>query len=289
MKLLIKNLVLAIFCTCFFIMSIGCDERKHSSTEDAKSQIPTASSLQAIKNRGELRIGVLADTPPFSYTNYYNKLNGFDAEFGKRLAKDLLGDKNRIKFVLTEPKDRLAVLNDDKVDIMLANLTITPPYINHVDFSQPYFRFYIAVVSSNKEPITDLKQLKNKELIVTKGSITEYYFKRYYPTIKLQAYEHDKEAINALKTNKASALASSSLQLSVWLKNNADQFVLGIPKIGSEILIAPAVKKGNWELLQWLNNEITMLQTNGFFYKNYEHTVSSNYDHIIDHNNSIID
>lgn len=275
MKLLLRNILLALLGLLFFIIPIGCDERKKPSTEDAQQQVPTASSLQAIKNRGELRVGVLADKPPFSYIDKHRKANGFDVEFGKRLAKDLLGDKNRVKFIVTAHKDRLTVLNDDKVDIMLAGLSVSPQHINRVDFSQPYFKSYIAVISPIEAPITDLKQLENKTLIVTKGSAAEYYFMHYYPHIKLQTYTHDKDSFHHLVNNKGTAFASNSLLLQAWLKNNSANFMLSIPKIGSETLIAPAVKKGNRDLLRWLNSEMIHLQEEGFFHKNYDKTVSA--------------
>lgn len=288
MNLLLKNIILALLSSLLCIITMGCDEHKKPLTEDAKSQNPTASSLQAIKNRGELRVGVLADKPPFSAIDRRNKTKGFDIELGKRLAKDLLGDENRIKFILTEPKDRLAVLNDDKVDIMLANLTISSQHINRVDFSQPYLKFYIGIVSPKKAPITDLTQLENKVLIVAKGSATEYYFIRYHPQIKLQTYDYNKEAFNALVSKKGAAFASNSMQLNAWLKNNSTDYVLSIPQIGKETLIAPAVKKGNYDVLRWLNIEMRNLKNEDFFHKTYDKTILSTYGNIVDPNTVIV-
>ena len=54
-------------------------------------------------------------------------------------------------------------------------------------------------------------------------------------------------------------------------------YVVGIPSLGSQDTIAPAVTKGNESLLNWLNDEIKALGEENFFHKDYEETLLDTY------------
>ena len=54
-------------------------------------------------------------------------------------------------------------------------------------------------------------------------------------------------------------------------------YVVGIPSLGSQDTIAPAVSKGNTTLLNWLNDEIKALGNENFFHADYEATLIDTY------------
>ena len=75
----------------------------------------------------------------------------------------------------------------NKVDITLANFTVTDERKKQVDFALPYMKVSIGVVSPKDKVIKDVKELEGKTLIVTKGTTAETYFEKNYPNIKLQS------------------------------------------------------------------------------------------------------
>lgn len=83
-------------------------------------------SLAKIKARDKLIVGVFTDKPPFGYVDEKGNYVGFDTDLGRRFAKDLLGDENKVEFVAVEPASRIPFLQSDKVDLILANMTVTP-------------------------------------------------------------------------------------------------------------------------------------------------------------------
>lgn len=246
------------------------------------------SSLQAIKDRGELRVAVFSDKPPFGYVDKEGNSQGYDIELAKRLAKDLLGDENKIKFILTEAQNRINVLNANKVDITLANFTITPERAKQVDFAKPYMKTAIGLVSSTQSPVTSLEQLDKNILIINKGTTAEIFFSQNYPHVKQQKYDQNSEAFAALRDGRGIAIAHDNTLLYAWTKNNPD-FSVTINQVGGNDFIAPAVKKGNTELLNWLNEEITQLQKEEFFHNAYERSVKPYYGNEINPNNIVID
>ena len=224
-----------------------------------------SSSVSAIKKRGTLRVAVFGDLPPYGWVNKDGKRVGYDVELARRMAKDL-GVKP--KFVQVNANNRVDTLNSNKADIVLANFTVTPERKKVVDFAKPYMKVSVGVVSPKKKAITKVSQLKGKKVIVTKGTTAENYFTSKQPSVQLLKFDSKTQQFNALKNNRAAALADDNSYLYAWVKNNP-KYTVGIKSIGPKQYISPAVKKGNKSLLDWSNKEITKLNKEDFFTKDY--------------------
>lgn len=231
-----------------------------------------ATSLEELKSKGVLRIGVFSDKPPFGFVNEKGENDGFDVYIAKRIAKDLLGENGKVEFVLTEAASRVEFLRANKVDMIMANFTQTPEREAVVDFAKPYMKVSLGIVSPNGE-ITDISQLKGKKLIVNKGTTADAFFTKNYPDIELLKYEQNTEAFMALKDKRGDALAHDNTLVLAWAMEN-EGFKVGVPSLGEEDVIAPAVKKGNTELKTWLDKEIDTLTHNGFFKEAYSKTLA---------------
>ena len=240
-----------------------------------------AGELAKIREAGKIRIGVFSDKPPFGYVDENGENQGYDVYFAKRLAKDLLGDENKIDFVLVEAASRMEVLESNKVDLVLANFTVTPERAKRVDFAKPYMKVALGVVSPENAPVTDVAQLKGQKLIVNKGTTADIYFAEKHPEVTLVKYDQNTEAFNALRDGRGAALAHDNTLIFAWINENQG-FVAGIPFLGNLDSIAPAVKKGNTELLEWLNEEIAKLGQEDFFHKNYDATLKPIYGDTVD-------
>ena len=92
-------------------------------------------TLDEIKEAGEINIGVFSDKNPFGYVDENGTYQGYDVYFAERIGKDL-GVK--INYVSTEAASRVEYLETGKVDIVLANFTVTEERAEKVDFTLPY-------------------------------------------------------------------------------------------------------------------------------------------------------
>ena len=164
----------------------------------------------------------------------------------------------------------------DKVDITLANFTKTPERARVVDFALPYMKVSLGVVSPDGAVIKSVDELKGKKLIVNKGTTADAYFTKNHPDIELIKYDQNTETFAALVDKRGAALAHDNALLFAWAKENPG-FTVGIEALGEVDVIAPAVKKGNKALLEWLNNEIIELGKENFFHKNYDATLKPIY------------
>ncbi|MFC7687532.1 transporter substrate-binding domain-containing protein [Ureibacillus sp. GCM10028918] len=270
-----NRLLVLLFAALTMIILAACgNSDTDSGTADNESGTTeeTASAIDEIKERGTLRVAVFSDKPPFGYVDANGENQGYDVVLAKRLAKDLLGDESKVEYVLTEAQARVDLLKSDKVDVVLANFTVTPERQEQVDFANPYMKVAIGVVSPNSAAIESVEQLEGKKVIVTKGTTAETYFMKNHPEIELVKYDQNTEAFEALKDGRGDAMAQDNALLFGWANENPD-FSVALSSLGDLDYIAPAVQKGNTELLEWLNTELEALGEEQFFHKAYDETL----------------
>ncbi|MCF5543032.1 transporter substrate-binding domain-containing protein, partial [Pseudomonas syringae] len=86
---------------------------------------------------------------------------------------------------------------------------------------------------------------------------------------KVLKFEKNSESLQALANGRGDAYAQDNLVLFSWAKKNPGYRVLE-QKLGDEAPIAPAVKKGNIELRDWVNTELTRLGEEKYLLKLYD-------------------
>ncbi len=261
----------------------GCGSS--SNTGDTKAK---ARTLEEIKKSGTVKIGVFSDKNPFGYVDEHGEVQGYDVYFAKRIAKDLLGSEDDVEFIYVEAANRVEYLKAGKVDIILANFTVTDERKEQVDFALPYMKVALGVVSPEESLVTDAEELKGKKLIVVKGTTAETYFTEKYPDITLVKFDEYQEAYDALLDGRGDAFSTDNTEVLAWAIRNKG-YTVGIESLGSLDTIAPAVQKGNTELLNWLNEEIKSLAAEEFFHADYEATLKKVYGDSVDPDNLVVE
>lgn len=230
-------------------------------------------TLDEIKASGTVNIGVFSDKSPFGYVDENGEYQGYDVYFGNRIGQDL---GLKINYVSTEAANRIEYLETGKVDIILANFTVTPERAQVVDFATPYMNVALGVISPDAAVITDLSQVGDGEVIVISGTTAETYLEKNNPEIKLQKYDTYAAAKTAFENGNAVAWANDNTEVIAFAIENPG-YTVGIPSLGSADTIAAAVTKGNETLLGWLNDEIVNLGKENFFHTDYEATLMDTY------------
>ena len=290
MKKKILGVLLAVGIIAGVIAGCGNSNTTQNGAENASQASATANArtLDEIKKSGKIKIGVFSDKNPFGYVDENGKVQGQDVYFAKRIAKDLLGSEDAVDFVYVEAASRVEYLKSAKVDITLANFTVTDERKEQVDFALPYMKVALGIVSPQKAEITDVNQLKGKKLIVVKGTTAETYFSKNYPDVTLVKFDEYQEAYDALLDGRGDAFSTDNTEVLAWAKQNKG-FVVGVESLGDIDTIAPAVQKGNTELLNWLNDEIKTLAKEKFFHKDFDETLKSVYGDSIDPENLVVE
>ena len=268
----IRNRILTLglsLITAFGLVACGtANASENSSTETGYR------TLEEIVEDGTINIGVFSDKAPFGYVDENGEYQGYDVYFANRLAEDLGVEVN---FVSTEAANRVEYLQTGKVDIILANFTVTDERAEQVDFASPYMNVSLGVVSHDDNVITDLDQIGDDEqIIVISGTTAETYLTENYPNITLQKFDTYAAAKTAFENGTGVAWANDNTEVIAFAKEN-EGYTVGIETLGSADTIAPAVTKGNDTLLDWINEEIVSLGEENFFHQDYEETLVDTY------------
>lgn len=244
------------------------------STADAAKGNEVYRTLDEIKESGTINIGVFSDKNPFGYVDENGEYQGYDIYFANRIGEDL-GVK--VNFVSTEAANRIEYLQTGKVDIILANFTVTDERKEEVDFALPYMNVALGVVSRNDNVIESLDNWNpDDSIIVISGTTAETYLIENYPDIPLQKFDSYATAKEAFENGTSVAWANDNTEVIAFSLQN-DGYTVGIPSLGSADTIAPAVTKGNTTLLDWINEEIKSLGEENFFHADYEATLTDTY------------
>lgn len=231
-------------------------------------------TLEQIREDGTINIGVFSDKNPFGYVDENGEYQGYDIYLARRLGEDLGVE---INFVSTEAANRIEYLQTGKVDVILANFTVTPERSEEVDFASPYMNVALGVVSPNDNVIESLDDWNSEdEMIVISGTTAETYLMENYPDIKLQKYDSYATAKNALENGNGAAWANDNTEVIAFAVQNSG-YTVGIPELGNQDTIAPAVYKGNTTLLDGINEEIQSLSAEQFFHTAYDETLADTY------------
>src|SRR5213594_1948668 len=133
----------------------------------------------AIQTKGRLRIGRQDDNPQFSVKNpATGKWEGFDADFGRELAKAIFGTQDDIdKFIEWVPvvsATRIPSLTDNKADVIIKTFTITAERKQQIDFSDVYFvTGQRILVKKSNDTIKEAADLGAKTVCAQRGSTSE--------------------------------------------------------------------------------------------------------------------
>lgn len=281
-KLVTVTLTLSL---AFSLAACGSENSSNNNVtaNSRKTQNVVYRTLDEIKESGTINIGVFSDKNPFGYVDENGEYQGYDVYFANRIGEDL-GVK--INYISTEAANRIEYLQTGKADIILANFTVTPQRAEEVDFALPYMNVALGVVSPDSRVIESLDNWNAEDpIIVISGTTAETYLIENYPDIPLQKYDSYATAKNALENGNGAVWANDNTEVIAFALQNAG-YTVGIPSLGSQDSIAPAVSKGNSTLLDWLNEEIKALGEEQFFHKDYEATLVDTYG--LDYEDSLV-
>ena len=244
-----------------------------------------ARTLDEIVESGTLTIGVFSDKKPFGYVDENGEYQGYDVYLARRLAEDLGVE---LELVSVDAPNRVEYLTSAKVDIILANFTVTPERAEVVDFALPYMKVALGVVSPDDALITSIEDLRGKTLIVSKGTTAETWFTANEPDVNLLKFDTYTETFNALLDGRGDALSTDNTEVLAWAIENPG-FTVGIESLGSLDTIAPAVQKGNDTVLAFVNDEIVKLADEQFFHADYDATLKEVYGDAVDPDNLVVE
>jgi polar amino acid transport system substrate-binding protein len=197
--------------------------------------------LAQVKANKTVRVGVLANNPPFSYQIGKN-WTGFDIEIAQGVANSMGIEK--VEFVPLTLSQRGDAVVNGLVDMVVASMTITrfreanpEKPKSSVDFSIPYFQDGQALLVKSASPIKSYLDLKGKKVGAVKGSTASFYMTQINPDAVVQKYPDNTALAKALDAGEIDAATNDYLVLAGIVASAADPASLRIA--GDRMTVEP--------------------------------------------------
>lgn len=169
----------------------------------------SADVLQDIKDRNLIRIAVPQDFPPFGSVGTDLKPQGIDVDMANYIAKEM-GVK--IEIVPVTSANRIPYLQTQKVDLVISSLGKNPEREKAIDFSTPYAPFFLGVFGSKDEDVTQISQLADKTVGVTRGSVEDLELEKNAPkSVNVRRFEDNNTTLTAYLSGQVNLIATGNL------------------------------------------------------------------------------
>ena len=228
------------------------------------------STLNQILQRGELRVGLEPGYMPFEMKDKKGRIIGFDVDVARKMAKDM-GVK--LKLVPTAWDGIIAGLLAGKYDIIISGMTITQKRNLKINFANPYISIgqtmlVRASVAKGKKSWKDLD--KPQYTIVTKLGVTgEIATRRMFKHAKIRTFDTEADAVQELLNGKADAFVYDKPYNAMFMAKRGGK---GIVFWDKDLTFEPlgwAVRKGDPDFLNWLDNFLNQIKHDGTYDKIY--------------------
>ena len=167
-----------------------------------------AQTVDEIKKKGSITVGMLVDFPPYGTVDASNSPDGYDADVAKLLAKDLGVKLNLVP--VTGP-NRIPFLLTNKVDVLVASLAVTPERAKQVQFSRPYSAATIVLYAPKKAAIKTPADLKGQRVAVARASTQDTALTAIAPEgTEIRRFDDDASAMQALMSGQVDAIGCST-------------------------------------------------------------------------------
>ncbi len=221
-----------------------------------------ARTLDDIKAAGKIVIGVKGDYPPWGVINKNNEFEGWEIDLCHKLAEFLFGDPEKVEFVAVTGGNRIPFLNSGKIDIIWATMGITPKRAKVVDFSIPYFKSGVQLLTKKDSGIQKLEDLKGKTVITIKGTTGAQGLDKLVPDADQIKFDKTSEALQALRDDRGVAFAQDDILLFKLVQDNPDWRVTG--RVFNKTDWAVGLRKGEADIAEFVNESIRKMYKSGY-------------------------
>src|ERR1700736_4227297 len=227
-------------------------------------------SVDAIKKRGTIKIGVKYDAPPFGSLNpQTNQVTGFDVDIARAIAKKVLGSPDKVELVQVKSDNRIPLVQNGDIDAFVATATITPARMKTIDFSNVYYRAGQSLLVKRGSPIKSDKDLDGKGVCSVQGSTPEQTIRRLVPKANVVTFETYPECLTALRGGRVDAVTTDNVILGGFEAQDPTSLDL----VGGLFTFEPygiGIRKGNASLVKAINDTLDELKKSSEYAKIHE-------------------
>ncbi|MEU7984426.1 glutamate ABC transporter substrate-binding protein [Streptosporangium canum] len=240
----------------------------------AAADILPGSTMEKIKQRGELIVGGSLDAPLLSQQNpTTGEVEGFDADMGKALAKYIIGEP-KVKIVNSASETREALLSNGTVDVVFQTYTITPERAKQVAFAGPYYSSGLSLaVRKGTAGIAKPEDLNGKTVIAGANTPAIPAIKKLAPQAKIVTFGSDPECMQALKQERGDVYVQDEMLLVANAQKDPSVQVVGQPFTTDPYGIG--LKHGDEQFKKFVNDWLKKIQGDGLWQQTWKNSIGT--------------
>ena len=239
-------------------------------------ELAKKSTIEDIIKRGELRVGFEAGYLPFEMADKKGRFIGFDIDVAKEMAKAM-----KVKWVPvnTSWDGIIPALITKKFDILISGMTITQERNLKINFADPYIIVGQTILLNKKHEgkVKSYKDLNDPKYTITSklGTTGEQAIKRLLPKATYKSFEVESEAALEVLAGKADATIYDLPFCATFMAQQGAGKLIFLDKPFTFEPLAWAVRKGDPDFLNWLNNFLRQLKNDGRYDRIYNKWIKS--------------
>ncbi|SDO86594.1 amino acid ABC transporter substrate-binding protein, PAAT family [Pseudomonas arsenicoxydans] len=242
---------LSLLKACVFVLAASAAAMGMAQAADSK--------LDSVLARGKLIVGTGSTNAPWHFQGADGKLQGFDIDIGRMIAKGLFNDPTKVEFVVQSSDARIPNLLTDKVDISCQFITVTASRAQQVAFTLPYYREGVGLLlpaNSKYKEIEDLKAANDSVTVaVLQNVYAEELVHQALPKAKVDQYDSVDLMYQAVNSGRADAAATDQSSVKYLMVQNPGRY-RSPAYAWSPQTYACAVKRGDQDWLNFVNTTL---------------------------------
>ena len=232
--------------------------------------IAVADTLDEILDRGTLRVGMEPGYMPYEMTNTKGEIMGFDVDVAKRMARAMGVE---LELVNTAWDGIIPSLVTKKFDIIMSGMTLTQERNLKVLFAEPYMVVGQTILI-RKEIADEVKSYRDlndeKYKVASKlGTTGEQATNRMIPNCTYISFETEQEGMTDLINGKVDAFVYDLPYMAIVNAQKNDGSLVYLDDPFTYEPLAWAIRPGNFHFLNWLNNFMNQIKSDGTYDKIY--------------------
>lgn len=249
----------------------GCDSEatlRPPAQQPGPGAMPPGSPMAAIAANGRLRVGVDQNTYLFGFRDPgTGQLRGFDIDIAREIAKDILGDPDKIELRSVTAAERISALRDKKVDLIVRTFSATCERRKEVDFSAVYYRSAQRILAPSESGIGSGADLAGKRVCVANGTTAAAPLFALPQRPVVLGVTNWTDCLVALQQGHVDAISGDDPILFGLAEQDRNLHVVGAA-LGTDAY-AVGVAKGSDELVRFVNGVLERMRTDGTWQRIY--------------------
>jgi ABC-type amino acid transport substrate-binding protein len=234
------------FATCMTALIVGC------TTQTKVKPAPT-----------RLRVGITPNARPLIFKQN-GKIQGIEADFAHKLGEAM---GKEVAFIELDWDKQLDALEQNKTDIIMSGMTITPPRSMRIRFTAPYMQSGQTALFNRKNQVPgglagNMMKTATATIGCIKGTTGEFFTRQQYPNATIRTFTDPVKAVNELSKERLDAFIHDA-PIVWWLSALHERETIAFPEILNVEPLAWAVRQSDDQLLEAVNAQLEIWNNDG--------------------------